>query len=129
MIFLSLQQVTDFHSEIISTLGGVLGIRELNLLISALEMPKAAIFGEFLHHSIYDKAAAYLYHIVCNYPFVDGNKRIGLVVALTFFEVNHVRLDYDEYELEDLVIGIACGQIKKPAVAAFFCKSHVHAKS
>lgn len=84
MIFLTAEEVIDLHGEIINEFGGAHGIRQMSLLISALEMPKAMMFGEFLHSSTYDKAAAYLYHIVCNHPFVDGNKRSGLVTALTF---------------------------------------------
>ena len=80
MIFLTVEQVIDFHTEIINEFGGAHGIREMGLLISAIEMPKASMFGEFLHVSVYDKAAAYLYHIVCNHPFVDGNGRIGRVL-------------------------------------------------
>jgi death-on-curing protein len=127
MIFLTVEQVIDFHTDIVNEFGGAHGIREIGLLISALEMPKATMFGEFLHVSIYDKAAAYLYHIVCNHPFVDGNKRSGLVTALTFLEVNDVVLVYDEYELEELVVGVATGKIGKPAIAAFFHKNHPEA--
>ena len=92
MIFLNVEQVIDFHNEIVNEFGGAHGIRDISLLISAVEMPKASMFGEFLHPSIYDKAAAYLFHIVCNHPFVDGNKRSGLTTALTFLDVNGVTL-------------------------------------
>ncbi len=129
MIFLTVEQVIDFHTELINELGGVHGIREMSLLISAIEMPKASMFGEFLHISIYDKAAAYLYHIVCNYPFVDGNKRSGLVTALTFLEVNAVILEYDENKLEDLVVKIAEGKADKGLIADFFYKNHPKEKS
>ena len=124
MIFLTVEEVIDFHAEMIDEFGGAHGIRDLGLLISAIEMPKATMFGEFLHASSYDKAAAYLYHIVCNHPFKDGNKRTGTVVALTFLEVNNILLDYDERKLEELVIEIAKGVAEKPAVAQFFEKAH-----
>lgn len=129
MIFLTVEQVIDFHTEIINDFGGVHGIREMGLLISAIEMPKAAMFGEFLHVSIYDKAAAYLYHILCNHPFVDGNKRCGLVTALTFLEVNAVILDYDENQLEELVIKVADGKAGKAIISDFFLKNHRVARS
>lgn len=128
MIFLMVEQIIDFHDEIISEFGGSHGIREMGLLISAIEMPKASMFGEFLHVSIYDKAAAYLYHIVCNHPFVDGNKRSGLVAALTFLEVNGVILEYDENELEELVIKVADGKADKMLIADFFYKNHPASK-
>ena len=124
MIILTVEQVIDFHTEIIDEFGDAHGIREMGLLISAIEMPKASMFGEFLHVSIYDKAAAYLYHIVCNYPFLDGNKRSGLVAALTFLEANAVILEYDENKLEDLVVKVATGQANKASIAAFFHQHH-----
>lgn len=128
MIFLTVEQIIDFHTEIINELGGAHGIREMGLLISAVEMPKATMFGEFLHLTIYDKAAAYLYHIVCNHPFVDGNKRSGLVAALTFLEVNAVILKFDENELEELVVKVADGTADKTLIADFFHKSHPKSK-
>ncbi|MEI8365913.1 MAG: type II toxin-antitoxin system death-on-curing family toxin [Parachlamydiaceae bacterium] len=128
MIFLMVEQVIDFHTEIINDLGGAHGIREMGLLISAIEMPKASMFGEFLHVSIYEKAAAYLYHIVCNHPFVDGNKRSGLVAALTFLEVNGVILEFDENELEELVVKVAEGNAEKHVIADFFHKNHPMSK-
>lgn len=123
MIFLSVEEVIDFHTEIINEFGGAHGIREMGLLISAIEMPKASMFGEFLHPTIYDQAAAYLYHIICNHPFLDGNKRTGTAAALTFLEVNHVSLKYDEYEIEELIIQIAKGKMEKPEIAHFFQRS------
>ncbi len=123
MIFLSVEEVIDFHTEIINEFGGAHGIREMGLLISAIEMPKASMFGEFLHPTIYDQAAAYLYHIVCNHPFIDGNKRTGTVAALTFLEVNHVILKYDDYEMEEMIIHCANGKVEKPEIAHFFKKS------
>lgn len=125
MTFLTLEQVIDFHTEIINELGGAHGIREIGLLISAIEMPKASMFGEYLHVSIYDKAAAYLYNIVCNHAFVDGNKRSGLVAALTFLEVNSVILEYDENQVEELVVKVEDGKADKAVVADFFLKSHI----
>ena len=128
MIFLTVEQVIDFHTGIINELGGAHGIREMGLLISAIEMPKASMFGEFLHVSIYDKAAAYLFHVVCNHPFVDGNKRSGLVAALTFLEVNAVILEYNENKLEDLVVKVAQGKADKALIADFFHKNHPTSK-
>jgi death on curing protein len=124
MIFLTVEEVMNFHMEIIRELGGAHGIREMGLLISAVEMPKAAMFGEFLHVTIYEKAAAYLFHIVRNHPFLDGNKRSGLVTALTFLEVNGVVLEYDENQLEELVIQVADGKADKAVVADFFLTNH-----
>lgn len=129
MIFLNVEEVIDYHTEIINEFGGSHGIRDIGLLISAVEMPKATMFGEDLHPTIFDKAAAYLFHIVCNHPFIDGNKRSATVAALTFLVSNQIELEYDEYELEDLVIRVAEGLVKKEEIALFFEKAFENSKS
>jgi death-on-curing protein len=58
------------------------------LLDSALAQPKATFFGELLHREIHDQAAAYLYHLVKNHPFLDGNKRVGAAVMEVFLRIN-----------------------------------------
>lgn len=126
MIFLTLDQILDFHTDIVNEFGGAQGVRDMGLLMSAIETPKATMFGEDLHVSIYDKAAAYLYHIIGNHPFIDGNKRTGTVVALTFLEVNNINLDFDEFELEELVVSIAKGQVNKSEIAKFFEKCTIY---
>ena|ERR1700733_4335649 len=123
MIFLQVEEVIDFHTELINEFGGAHGIRDMGLLISAIEMPKASMFGEELHVTIFDKAAAYLFHIVCNHPFIDGNKRSGTVSALTFLEVNNIALQFDSSELEELVVKTAQSKAKKEEIAHFFEKS------
>lgn len=64
MIFINMQEIIDDHAQIIRRYGGVDGIRDIGLLASAIDMPKATMFGEYLHPTIFDKAAAYLFHIV-----------------------------------------------------------------
>ena len=123
MIFLHVEEVIDYHTEMINEFGGAHGIRDIGLLISAVEMPKATMFGEELHPTVFDKAAAYLFHIICNHPFIDGNKRSGTVAALTFLEANCISLKYDSKELEELVVGTAQGKVKKDEIARFFEKS------
>ncbi len=120
MIFLNVEEVIDYHTEIINEFGGSHGIRDLGLLISAVEMPKAQMFGEELHVTIFDKAAAYLFHIICNHPFIDGNKRSGTVAALTFLASNNVALKFNPKELEELVVQVEEGKIKKEGIAKFF---------
>ena len=120
MIFLNVEDIIDYHTDIINEFGGAHGIRDMGLLISAVEMPKATMFGEDLHVTIFDKAAAYPYHIVCNHPFIDGNKRSGIVAALTFLASNEIILKYDPLELEELVVRVATSQVKKEEIARFF---------
>lgn len=125
MIYISLQEVIEYHSEIISRYGGVHGIRDIGLLASALEMPKAVVFDEELHPSVFDKAAAYLYHLINNYPFIDGNKRIAATMAITFLRINEKKLkltDKLSKIFEDLVVEAAAGKIAKKELSAFFKK-------
>jgi len=120
VIYLHVEDVIDFHTEVINVFGGRHGIRDLGLLISAVEMPKASMLGEDFHKTIFDKATAYLFHIICNHPFIDGNERSGTVAALTFLEVNAVSLECNSKKLEELVISVAKGQTRKEEIAHFF---------
>src|SRR5260221_5108043 len=113
MIFLNVEEVIDYHTNMINEFGGAHGIRDMGLLISAVEMAKATMFGEHLHVTVFDKAAAYLFHIVCNHPFIDGNKRTGTVAALTFLAANNIALKYEPKELEKLFVKTAEGKINK----------------
>lgn len=123
MNYLTVEDVLSFHEAIIAETGGAHGVREMGLLLSALEMPKASMFGELLHPTVFDQAAAYLFHVVCNHPFLDGNKRTGTVCALTFLDMNGIDLLYDQSHLEELVIDIAAEKADKQDIASFF-RSH-----
>ncbi|MFN7721982.1 MAG: type II toxin-antitoxin system death-on-curing family toxin [Pirellulaceae bacterium] len=81
--------------------------------------------GKFrrLHADIFEMAAAYLYHLVMNHPFVDGNKRVGLEAALIFLEINNENLKASDQELIDLVLKTTAGQVGKREIAEFF-RSH-----
>jgi death-on-curing protein len=72
---------------------------------------------------MYDKAAAYLFHICQNHPFIDGNKRVAAVSALMFLAMNNCSTDYKENELEKLVRSIAEGKAKKDQIALFLSKT------
>jgi death-on-curing protein len=123
MIFITIQQIIEDHATLIRKYGGAEGIRDLGLLASAMDMPKATMFGEYLHPTIFDKAAAYLFHIVCNHPFVDGNKRTGTMAALTFLRQNRVHIEFTEEQtlvLEELVVSTADGKTTKEQITAFF---------
>jgi death-on-curing protein len=120
MRFLTIERVIAIHDYMIMNYGGLNGIRDVGLLASAIEMPKATMFGEYLHPSIYDKAAAYLYHIIGNHPFIDANKRTGSASALIFLDMNNIELSVNEAELEELVVRTAQGQTEKAEISKFF---------
>ena len=117
--FLDLAEVLDLHREQIEHFGGDPGVRDMGLLDSAVSQPIASAFGEPLHQDLFEQAAAYLFHIVRNHPFVDGNKRTGTFAALVFLEINDVEVDADPDDLADLTISIADGRGTKEDVTRF----------
>lgn len=123
-IFLSLTEVIIIHKDQINRYGGDTGIRDLELLKSAIAMPQSGVEGEYFHKSIYDMAAAYMFHILQNHPFIDGNKRTGVVTALVFLALNGVENDADENEMEQLVWDVAQGRADKARISRFLqCSS------
>jgi len=118
--FLSLDEVLAIHAHQVHRYGGSLGIRDRGLLESALAMPATSFSGEDLHPTLHEKAAAYLFHIVKNHPFVDGNKRVGLAVSLVFLRLNGVRIQATDDALVGLVLDVARGRCGKADVAVFF---------
>ena len=123
MVFLTLDDILESHLNQIDTYGGSHGIRDIGLLESAIAQPEASFGGQYLHADIFEMAAAYLYHLVMNHPFVDGNKRVGLEAALIFLEINDESLIANDDELVDLVLKTTAGQIGKRQIAEFF-RSH-----
>jgi death-on-curing protein len=118
-IFLSLAEVLEIHQDQVKRYGGASGIRDMELLKSALGMPKATYGGQFLHTNIFGMAAAYLFHIVKNHPFNDGNKRAGAVVALVFLTLNGFDLDAPEDDFAEMVLAVARGDLDKADVTVF----------
>ena len=119
MKFLSLSEVLEIHQDQITRYGGTTGIRDVDLLKSALGMPPATYSGEFLHTDVFEMAAAYLYHLVRNHPFLDGNKRTGAVAALVFLLLNGYECEAPEDDLAVLVLAVARGEFEKSEVTAF----------
>jgi death-on-curing protein len=116
---LSLDEVLAIHAHQIDRYGGALGIRDRGLLESALAMAEATFSGEDLHPTLHEKAAAYLFHLVKNHPFVDGNKRVGLAVCLVFLRLNGMKVRATDEELVDLVLGAIENRFSKADVAVF----------
>ena len=80
----------------------------------------AGFGGQFLHEDLFEMAVAYLFHITKNHPFIDGNKRTGMVCALVFLELNGIEINVDEDTLAEMVISLAEGGVEKKALADFF---------
>jgi death-on-curing protein len=121
-IFLSLAEVLEIHNDQIRRYGGREGIRDLELLQSALAVPSASFAGNFLHEDLPEMAAAYLFHVVRNHPFIDGNKRSGTVAALVFLLLNGCTFNAPENKLVETVVAVASGKMSKAELALFFRK-------
>lgn len=118
-LFLTLDEVLRLHVDQLRRFGGSGGIRDIGLLQSAMGSTAATFNGAFLHETLFEMAAAYLYGICRNHPFVDGNKRTATAAALVFLDMNGIIVQTGEDEFYDLVIGVAEGRVSKSAVAVF----------
>src|SRR5262245_19829607 len=100
--FLSVDELIVIHQRVISAHGGSLGIRDRGLLESAGSVPAAQFSGQYLHPDVPGMAAAYLFHLCKNHPFIDGNKRVALAASDVFLELNDHQLAATDNELEQL---------------------------
>jgi death on curing protein len=121
-LFLDLNCVLRIHQSMLDRYGGITGVRDIGVLHSAIAMPQASYGGIFLHKDLFEMAAAYLYHITQNHPFLDGNKRTGAASAIIFLAMNDVEVDADEDALVNMTLSIANGKIGKQHIAEFFRK-------
>ena len=118
--FLDFERVLRTHRSLIEHYGGTEGIRDVGLLQSAIAVPQASFEGKSLHEDLFEMAAAYLFHIVRNHPFLDGNKRTGAAAAIIFLAINGIELQGDEEGLVEITLAVAQGQASKQQVAEFF---------
>jgi death-on-curing protein len=115
--------VPIIQADLLKRYGGTLGIRDRGLLSSALAQPKMTAQKKFLHRTLFDKAAAYGFHICRNHPFVDGNKRIAFVLMDMFLQENGWELQASEEEAYDTMIRLASGDLAKNDLSAWL-KAH-----
>ncbi len=118
-IFLTVSDALEIHAEQIALYGGESGVRDMSLLESALAAPQGGIGGEYFHSDFFAMAAAYLFHITGNHPFVDGNKRTALACAYLFLAINDCALECVEDELTGMVLAVARGEMNKDEITAF----------
>ena len=111
--FLSVDDVLLLHADTIDVDGGSQGVRDHGLLDAAVAMPRQQFGGAFLHEDLAAMAAAYLFHIAQNHPFIDGNKRAAVMSALAFLLANNIELSMSPQELEAMTLKIAAGELSK----------------
>ncbi|MDP7008802.1 MAG: type II toxin-antitoxin system death-on-curing family toxin [Phycisphaerales bacterium] len=122
--FFTDDEVIAFHQTQISLHGGEPSVRDLGLLSSAVAMPMQMLNGEFVHTSIFEMAAAYLFHICNDHPFVDGNKCTAIMTALVFLKLNGIQCTLTENQVFELTIEVACGQLTKSDISKSFKNNH-----
>ena len=118
--FVSTNMVLSIHARQIERFGGTSGVRDEGLLESALAQPQATFGGQLLHPTISEQAAAYLYHLAMNHPFMDGNKRTAFAVADTFLRLNGCTLNLTDDRAYDLVMQVARGTMTKEELSTEF---------
>ena len=116
---LTLRDALRLHELLLAATGGTAGVRDVGTLESALYHAYASFDGKDLYPTIEEKAARQAYAIVRNHAFVDGNKRMGLLVMLTFLESNGIKLAFESAELVELGLGVAAGSIDAGQVLAW----------
>jgi death on curing protein len=110
---LTVEVVQEIHAEAIGQFGGSAGIREMALLESAVAAPQASFGGESVYTDLAEVAAAYLFFLCRNHPFVDGNKRAALGSCIIFLRLNGVEPQSDSEAWEDLTLDVAASRIDR----------------
>jgi len=110
---LTLATVQEVHGEAIRLYGGSDGIREMALLESAIAAPQASFGGEPVYTEIAEVAAAYLFFLCRNHPFVDGNKRAAMGSCIVFLRLNGVEPKPDGPGWEELTLDVAASKLNR----------------
>lgn len=116
---INVEQLLQLHVLAIQLFGGSDGLRDMGRLDAALATQTQEIFGEESYPDFYAKAAALARGIIGDHPFADGNKRTGMLAAITFLEINDVKFLAEPGELEDFAVKIATDRLDVPAIAAW----------
>ncbi len=109
---LNKEQILLLHAQLIEEFGGIDGVRDYNLLDSALETPFQSFAGEDLYPTIQAKAARLGYGLIKNHCMLDGNKRIGTHAMLVFLAINGIEMKYTQKELYETVLAVAAGSLE-----------------
>ena len=111
MIKISVDMAELLHQLIAQETGGEIGVRDEGLLDSALESAFATFDGQDLYPTKEEKGARIGYSLISNHAFVDGNKRIGMYIMMTFLELNGIKLDCEDQEIVDVGLALAAGEM------------------
>lgn len=119
MIKFTKKRVLFLYQLIVEATGGAFGIRSESLLESAIEAPYQTFDGKELFPTKIEKAARLGYGLISNHPFIDGNKRIGVYIMISFLEVNGVNIDFSDEEIIRVALDTASGKMKYEHILDF----------
>ena len=125
MIKFSKEKVKLLHKMIAQETGGSIGVRDEGLLESALEIAFSSFGGQEFYPTKEEKGARLGYNLISNHAFVDGNKRIGMYVMLTFLEVNGIRMDCTNEEVATVGMAVASGNMGYEALLQWVCDHRI----
>jgi len=120
VLFLSVDDVLELHSDQLRLFGGSAGLRDRNALESAVATPATTYEGTLLHDDLFHMAAAYAFHLAENQPFLDGNKRTALNAALVFLDINGWLISDPDERLYEAMISISARRLDKRGLADLF---------
>lgn len=127
-LFIPDELVLAIHADLLQRYGGRPGIRDRGLLESALAQARMTAGGKTLHKTVFEKAAAYGFHVCRNHPFIDGNKRVAFVLMDVFLQKNGWEIMSSEEEAYSMMMSLASGKLSKPALASWL-KEHTARRS
>lgn len=116
-IQLTVQDIHELHTQLEDVFVLSSGVRDENLLASAVNTPFQTFMGNDLYPSIFDKAAQLCYGIANNHPFTDGNKRTALHSMYVYLIINGFDIDASQQEVENLIINVAAGNMTNVELA------------
>jgi death-on-curing protein len=122
--YLSVEEVLELHRMALEQSGGLAGLRDLGGLESAVAQPRMTFGGQELYPGVAEKAAAMGHSLVCNHPFVDGNKRVGHLAMETFLVLNGWEFAAGVDEQERIVVQVAAGELRREEFIAWV-RSHL----
>jgi len=110
--------VREIHADALARFGGSAGIRELALLESAVAAPQATYGGKSVYADVTEMAAAYLFYLCRNHPFIDGNKRAALGACIVFLRLNGIEPKPDAPDWEELTLAVAASVLDRDETTA-----------
>jgi death-on-curing protein len=114
-LHLTVETVREIHAEALRKFGGADGVRDENLLASAVLTPQSSFGGKSPYADIVEVAAAYLFYLCGNHPFIDGNKRTAMMAAIVFLRLNGIETAPDSDEWEEFVLDVASSKLDRDA--------------